>query len=151
MQVTDGLITFELIPAVRKGLELFDHMIKKKLRSSGDPVPPSKYLDCSINYSLGKSVIYNPSEMDVSARVPMQAGGGNGATMKLATRRLNNVGYIKAHSGLTNDPLCLEITNNCNILAASMSDITRTTAASEDKKKKDEQAGLMCCVPDAIA
>ena len=32
-----------------------------------------------------------------------------------------------------------------------MSDITRTTAASEDKKKKDEQAGLMCCVPDAIA
>ena len=96
-------------------------------------------------------MIYNPSEMDVSARVPMQAGGGNGATMKLATRRLNNVGYIKAHSGLTNDPLCLEITNNCNILAASMSDITRTTAASEDKKKKDEQAGLMCCVPDAIA
>jgi hypothetical protein len=149
-RVTEGLISFELKPAGVKGLELFDHMIKKRLRSSVDPVPPSEFLDCSINYSLGQTMIFNPSEMDVTARVLMQAAGGSGATMKLATRRLDNVGYIKAHSGLANDPLRLERMNNCNTLAASMAEITRITAACEDKKKKGERANLIACVPGAI-
>jgi hypothetical protein len=83
-------------------------------------------------------MICNPSKMDVSAHVLMQAAGGNGATMKLATRRLDNVGYIKAHSGLANGPLCLKRMNNYNTLAASMAEITWITAALEDKKKKDE-------------
>jgi hypothetical protein len=68
--------------------------------------------------------------------------------MNLATSRLDNVGYIKAHSGLANGPLCLERMNNCNTLAASMAEITRITAASEDKK--DERADLIICVPEAI-
>jgi hypothetical protein len=99
-RVTEGLINFELKPAGMQGVNLFDHMIKKRLRSSEDPVPPSIYLDCSVNHSCGQAMIYKPSEMDVSARVLMQAAGGSGATTKLATRRLDNVGYIKAHSGL---------------------------------------------------
>jgi hypothetical protein len=40
--------------------------------------------------------------------------------------------------------------SNCNALAASMTEITRITAASEDNKKKDERADLMICVPEAV-
>ena len=71
--------------------------------------------------------------------------------MKLATWRLDNVEYIKAHSGLANDPLHLEIMNYCNTLAESMAEITRITAASEDKNNKYKQALFICCVPEAIA
>ena len=83
----------------------------------------------------------------MSDHVLMQADGGNGSTMKLATRRLDNVGYIKAHSGLANEPLCLKIMNNCNILSASMEVINWITAALKEKKRKDKHEGLMCCVP----
>jgi hypothetical protein len=83
-------------------------------------------------------------------RVLMQADGGKGATMKLATRRLDNVGYINAHYGLANDPLHLKRMNNCNTLAASMAEITWIIAASEGKKKKGKQANLIMCVPEAI-
>ena len=64
-RVIDGLVTLKLKPYGMKGSNLFDHMIKKRLRGSGDPVPPSDYLDCSINYSLGKFIIYNPIKIDL--------------------------------------------------------------------------------------
>ena len=136
IQVTYSIINLELKPSGMKGLKIFDNIIKKRLRSSGDWVPTSDYLDCSINYSLGQYMIYNPSHMNVSYHVLIQAAGGTEATMKLSTRRLNNIGHIKKHSGLANETLCLERMNNCNTLEESMIEIIWKTVASEDKNKK---------------
>jgi hypothetical protein len=81
----------------------------------------------------------------------MKDAGGEGASIRLAQRKLDNLGYIKAHSGLANDPKRLSRLQNQLDLAASLADISRIQEVIDQQKKKTERHDLLVLVPAAIA
>jgi hypothetical protein len=93
-----------LKPKKLKGVALFDHMVKLRMRSSKEPILPSTHLDVHVCKNKGQHVIFNPTLLDLSVRELMKDAGGEGATLRTSQRTLDNMGYIKSHSGLANDP-----------------------------------------------
>jgi hypothetical protein len=76
--------------------------------------------------------------LDLSVHELMKDAGGEGATIHLAQRKLDNLGYIKAHSGLANNDRRLKRLKNEAEMAASMAEIAVVQAAEEKKKKTTE-------------
>ena len=98
----------------------------------------------------GQHILFNPSQMDLSVRELMRDAGGDGATIRMAQRKLDNLGYIKAHSGLANDDRRMKRLQNAAELAASMAEIAVVQATAEKNKKTTERHDLLKLVPDAI-
>jgi hypothetical protein len=54
--------------------------------------------------NYGQHIFFNPTILDLSVRELMKDAGGEGATIRTAQRKLDNMSYIKSHSGLANNP-----------------------------------------------
>jgi hypothetical protein len=104
--VTDGLESFLLKPPSKKGQDLLDHMHafalrdpKNKCKGGGGNdtvvVEPSSHLDLSISNSQ-HDIILKPLTRDLTMRELMKDAGGQGATMKIAKRKLNSLATIQS-------------------------------------------------------
>jgi hypothetical protein len=149
-RVTEGLDIYTLKPKALKGIALFDHMVKLRMRSSKQPFLPSVHLDVHVYKNTGQHILFNPTLLDLLVRELMKDAGGVGATLRTAQRKLDNFGYIKSHSGLANDPERLERMRNQVDLTASFADIHNVQARDDQQKKKAEQRGLLDLVRAAI-
>ena len=107
---TSGLRTFELHPKAADGSPLlsghalFDHLVKMARRSvsTGNDLKPSAALD--VEYSEQQQRIINPRAVDYAMHEIAKHAHGTGAQQSLATRKLDNLGYIRADCGLANNP-----------------------------------------------
>lgn len=103
--INGGLDLFQLKPPDMKGIELFDCMIKhRKVAGNVEAEEPGNYLTAEMSKDQ-KYLILNLSNKDFARRELMKDAGGTRATAKLAKRKLDNLGHIKVHSGLANDPV----------------------------------------------
>jgi hypothetical protein len=101
-------------------------------------------------------ILYNPTQLDLSIRELMikddggagatthldlsirelmiKDDGGAGATTHLVQCKLDNLGYIKAHSGLANDDCRLLRLKNAAELAALLADLSAIQAMDDRQK-----------------
>ena len=129
--VTAGLVTFELKPKGLVGTALFEHMVMfTKRRTEGTRLAPSACLD--VEMAAVQQTILDPLPQDLTCRELMKDAGGDGATTKLAKRKLDSVGYIKAHCGVANTPERIAKLYAAAQLADSIAEIGRA--------EKDERA-----------
>ncbi len=100
--VTTGLINFELNPkSIVNKFALFEHLVQFRRRTSSEgDTRPSDYLD--VPMTADQDIIIDPTLKDLTAHEIMKTAGGEGATEKLAQRKLNNSGAITSHSGIQN-------------------------------------------------
>jgi hypothetical protein len=85
------------------GLPLFEHMILKECidPKGGVKDAPSAHFDVSI--SSHQRVILKPTYLELNKPEIMKYAGGHGRMIKMAARKLDQLGYVKAHSGVAND------------------------------------------------
>jgi hypothetical protein len=94
-RVTQGLNTFLLKPDTLKVVALFDHIL------------PSVHLDVHVYANHGQHIVFNTTQLDLSIRELMKDVVGEGAAVRLAQRKLDNLGYIKAHGGIEEEVVLL--------------------------------------------
>lgn len=148
--VCKGLDTFLLHPEGVKGKKLLDHMLlfAKRRVPRGDVhqqrlrckcathLRPSEYLDLSM--SADQLMMMDPSPEDLTIREILKDAGGDGATKKLAKRKLDSVGFINAHCCHANSESRTAELKQSVELAASMAAVKH--AEHNEKKKKQETA-----------
>ena len=86
--VTQGLATFQLKPPGLSGSALFAHMVEFRARHSSQG-KPSPFLDAEITQE--QEGILAPTIHDLSVSAILKDAGGEGATKKLAQRKLSNL------------------------------------------------------------
>ena len=128
----DGLSHFELNPAGLKGDDLFDHMLKYRGQKMGD-MNRSDYLGIEVS-STQKGIIMPTKRELTHSRIIIDTVG-LGAQLKLAKRKLDNLGYIKSHSGIQNDKERLKRLKSQLILAASLAEINVIKEIEKSDKK----------------
>jgi hypothetical protein len=146
--VTHGLASFELKPSGMSGEELFAHMAQFARRNLGAAAAaPSAYLD--VEMTADQKKLLDPTPQDLTIRALMLDAGGAGAQKKLAKRKLDALGYIKAHSGIQNDPERIKRLKDTAELAASIAEVKRADAAEKKAKKIKTTGGLLDEAPAA--
>jgi uncharacterized protein (DUF1501 family) len=81
----------------------------------------------------------------------MKDAGGQGATMKIAKRKLNSLATIQSYSCMANDETQLQVLKNKYELAASLAEIDRKDKAGQQAKKNQEIMAKRAKAPDAVA
>jgi hypothetical protein len=137
---THGLRAFELKPVGLKGLELFEHLTTFARRRWVGSFQPSAALN--VEMTADQTKIFAPTPQDLASRELMKDAGGEGATLRLAKRKLDAIGDIKAHCCVANAPERIERIKRGMELAASLAAISR--ADNEEKKKKKTQRLSLC-------
>lgn len=139
--------------------EQFAHNIKRRMQSA--PVPgassihsPSKYLDLSVTE-------FNREVLETTEKLVLGVGGpqrrdilkdacGERATEKLAKRKKDQYGYIRAHSRVANDKEALEKMKNQFDLAASIAEISSRQKEDKEKDVEDRRRDLLSGAPAAV-
>lgn len=113
-------------------------------------VEPSAHLDLSISNSQ-RDIILKPLTRDLTMRELMKDAGGQGATMKIAKRKLNSLATIQSYSCMANNETQLQVLKNKYELAASLAEIDRKDKAGQQAKKNQEIMAKRAKAPDAVA
>ena len=134
-KITHGLNSFLLKPEELKGEALLNHMIKfRKTHGTENArslsTSPSMYL--AIDVDATQASLLNPCAMDLNQRAIIECAGGDGARLKLAKRRLDNLGFYSSDCGIQNDPGRLDRLKNQLELSASLAEI-KNMAMLEDE------------------
>lgn len=139
-----------LRPPNLKGVDLFEHMAAFARRTSKGPkLSVSNYLDVEV--SVDQEKILNPSAQELTMRDLMKDAGGDGATMKMAKRRLDSLGVsIKAHSCIANDPKRIKRLESAAQLAASLAEVARIAKDDKAAKKVEATNELHDAAPAAL-
>jgi hypothetical protein len=99
-----GLNTFLLKPDALKGVVLFDHMINIRMGSFAQPFSLFVHLDIHVCANHGHHILHISTQLDLSIRKLMKDAGGDGGTLRLVQRKIDNLlTYIEGKSGLAND------------------------------------------------
>jgi hypothetical protein len=148
--VNRGLSFFQLKPEGLKGEALFDHMAGYARTHAGScEITPSAYLD--VEMSTDQKRILNPSAQDLTMRELMKDAGGDGASLKLGKRKLDNLGVtIKSYSCIANDPERVKRLRSALELAASVAEISRVSKDSKAAKKTQATNALHDAAPEAL-
>jgi hypothetical protein len=110
-------------------------------------VGESCYLGVEISDS-NRAVLAVDDKTILTKREIMRDAVGTGATMKLAARKLDSLGRIKAHSSMTNDESNLAKLKSQCMLAQSIAEIKAgDKAATEEKKSKELRDLVMLAGP----
>jgi uncharacterized radical SAM superfamily Fe-S cluster-containing enzyme len=97
-----GSNAFSLKPKELKGESLFKHMVQHRLNDSRSKIhTPIVYL--GIEHSEAQVKELGPDAKDLRKCSIMCYAYGDGATMKLATQKFDNPGYVKFYGGMQND------------------------------------------------
>lgn len=92
----------------------------------------------------------DPSPHDLTCRELINDAGGDGATLKLAKRKLDALGNFKPISFLANAPERIHRLQQAATLAASMSEIKRADADEKKRKKVAASTDLVALAPAAL-
>jgi hypothetical protein len=109
---------------------------------------PSPSLDAEMTKDQLK--ILEPTIQDLSVRAILRDAGGEGATKKLAQRKLNNAGAITNHCGLQNHPARVKKLISALELTASLAEISALSKASKEQDKCKAHTELMDLAPSAL-
>jgi ribosomal protein L12E/L44/L45/RPP1/RPP2 len=145
--ITQGLVTFQLMPPGLTGNALFAHLVQYRMRHSPQNKPSDSL---NVDMSAEQAVIIAPTMTDLMVSTIMKDAGGEGATKKLAQRKLNNVGAITNHCGLQNHPSRIKKLVAALELSASLAEISALTKANKAKDKRIADTGLMDLAPAAL-
>jgi hypothetical protein len=147
-----GLVNFELKPAGVHGVDLLDHMLtfaKRRLPSrSGQRLQPSVYLDVAMTDD--QQMLLDPTPEDLLIRNVLIDAGGDGATKKLAKRKLDSVGFVNAYSCHANSETRLKRFRQAAQLSDSLAEISQFAQAESAAKKADEADKFKCAAPAAL-
>lgn len=145
--VTHGLKSFELKPQDVHGAELFEHMVQFRMRQSSDWKPSAAL---NVEMTKDQEKIIAPTSQDLSIGSILKDAGGEGATKKLAKRKLNNTGAITSHCGIQNHPERVSKLINALQLTASLAEISAQNKATKDLDKRNANTALMENGPEAL-
>jgi hypothetical protein len=109
---------------------------------------PSASLDVSIT-SFQRDML-EPTSLKLTKREIMKYTGGHGATIKMAAQKLDQLGYVKAHSCVANNSARLEKLTNQLQLENSLVAIERYDATIAKKKKSDSFAERLAMARMAV-
>ena len=154
--VNTGLRTFQLHPkdasgaALLTGLGHFDHLVRMARRSVGDgtDLTPSAYLD--VEYTSLQQHLINPRAVDYAMHAIAKHASGDGAKQAMATRKLDNLGYLRAESALANDPDRMQRLKNQLQTTESLAAISKETADQRAEKTSADTAKLIDAAPAAV-
>ena len=142
--VTHGLNAFLLKPPGVSGKDLLDHMTNFRRRdttaSDTEKLEPSAYLD--VVMTADQQMLMNPKPHDLTVRAILRDAGGVGASLKLAKRKLDATGFVKAHCGRINGPVRMKRVSDALHLADSIAEISRANASDRNEAKKTHEASL---------
>jgi hypothetical protein len=92
-----------------------------------------------------------PTSSELNKREIMKYVGGHGATIKMAAWELDQLGYVKAHSGVANNSAQLEKLRSQLQLANSLAAIEWSDTPTANKKKKTKSfAERIAMAPMAV-
>ena len=134
--------------------ELLDHIIQHREIRCGIINEPMPFLDVAVSDSNrtvfrdSATVILGKAQIK---RMILADASGDGATMKLSSRKLDALGIIKAHSVLVNSEVQLSKMENHTMLARSLAIISEHERDSAAKNKQDKTSGLLLAIPGAKA
>ena len=94
--------------------------------------------------------IVDPSPADMACGTIMASAGGAGASTKLAKRKLNNLGMIRSHSGVQNNPEQIKRMKAQLQLAESMAAIQRQTQTTKAANAANTIKNLQEVAPQAL-
>lgn len=130
---------------------LLQHLTKWAKRHhdpKSGPLRSSAYLD--VEMTADQQVILDPSPVDLVVRELMKDAQGDGATKKLAQRKLNSTGFVSAFCGSGNGDEEIRRLRQAAQLAASLADAYRVEQEESKQKKEDEDAALEDHAPAAL-
>jgi len=113
-------------------------------------VEPSSHLDLAISDSQ-YDIILRASNRDLTMRELMKDAGGQGATLKIAKRKINSLATIQSYSGMANDETRLQVLKNKYELAESLAEIERMDKADQQAKQNEALMEKRRKAPDAVA
>lgn len=149
--VTDCLDNFQRVPLDASGApkltgeDLFDHMVTHRNRTVG--AEPTEALGLMIGDRQMECI--NPSEDDLRKGRLIADAGGQGATMKIAKRKLDSLAYVRGRCGNMLHPDRMKRVRNQLKLAESMASIHRMEAEEAATKKQHEEGELRKLAPEA--
>jgi hypothetical protein len=126
---------------------LFEHIVDFGRRNATQKLP-SAYL--GVEVSKDQVEILTPSDKDLSIGAIIKDAGGEGATKKLAKRKLNNTGAITNHCGVQNNPARFKKLKDALELTSSLAEISALSKANKDKDKRKTDTELMDSAPAAL-
>ena len=149
LPVTHGLATFELKPAAlvkqakeeKDPMPLLNHMVtfnrrmNGKVGKGGRPFLVPSPLVGDIEIHPDQHSILNPSADDMTVQYIMRTAGGEGATRKMAKRKLSALGGINSLCCVVNGRKELEQQKRQLELAASLAEISAHKTAVAKKKR----------------
>jgi hypothetical protein len=156
MQVTDasnGIKWFQLKPPGLKGQTFLDHMFAQCQISfktqDKELYAPNDYLDLAMK-PCNVTILKHMTAPYISKRSAMQDYAGNGATLNLNARKLNQTGYIQRRCGLVNMEDKVRKLKNALQLSQSMATISNEQINDADQKKIELQAMHRVLAPSAL-
>jgi hypothetical protein len=149
MQVTyasDIIKWFQLKSMCMKGQPLLDHLSVQRRISFNTPdkelYAPNDCLDLAMK-PCNVKILKHMTAPDLSNRSVMQDCEGNGATLNLAARKLNQKGYIHHHCGLVNTEDKVRKLKNALQLSQSMATISNEQINDAAQKKIELQVVML--------
>ena len=109
---------------------------------------PSEFLETAVSNS-NRTVLNDASDSYMRKINIMKDSGGPNATMNLAARNLDQMGYTKSHSFIMNSPKMLAKMMNQMQVSISLSGISTIYSTDNVDKKKMYTDSLICLAPPA--
>jgi hypothetical protein len=150
---SSGLEWFQLKPPGMKGHKLLDHMFSQqqlRLKTKENHLYiPNSYLDIAIKPS-NIEVLKYMTDPDLSTRAIMKECAGNGATLKFAVRKLNQIGYVQRHCRLVNIGVKVRKLKSALQLSQSMATITNGQSSERAQHIVEKQLEYRTLAPVAL-
>ena len=96
-------------------------------------------------------VLFNPSAEDLIICEILKDAGGDGATKRLAQRKLDSVCFVNAYCCYANSEERIKLFKQAAQLAASLGDISKLSQEADATKKKAEADSFKDLAPGALA
>jgi ribosomal protein L12E/L44/L45/RPP1/RPP2 len=122
-------------------------MVEFRVRHSGQERPSSSL---GVEMTEEQVTILAPTMQDLTVRSILKDAGGEGATKKLAQRKLNNAGAITNHCGLQNHPARIKKLLSALELTASLAEISALAKSTKDEGKCKADTELLDLSPATL-
>jgi hypothetical protein len=148
-----GLEWYQLKSPGMKGHKLLYHMFFQRQLSFKTKETylymPNSYLDIAIKPSNIEVLKYMTAPY-LSKRSIMKDCDGNGATLNLAARKLNQTGYMQRHCGLVNTDVKVRKLKKALQLSQSMATITNGQCSERAQQRVEKQLENRTLAPVAL-
>jgi hypothetical protein len=149
---SSGLEWFQLKLPGMKGQKLLDHMFfqqQLRFKTKETMYMPNYYLDIAIKPSNIEVLKYTTSP-ELSKRDIMKDCAGNGATLNLSARKLNQTGYIHHYCGLVNTEVKVRKLKKSLQLSQYMATITNGQCSERSQQRVEKQLEYRTLAPVAL-